>query len=246
MMGALMDKLVVHSVCSPDFAPLDKVKTSTALFNYHGYDYRLHVDPLWIGWPSKIWHYLDLVLNAPTEGATHYMFVDAADVVPLVGPDELLTLWKQEFNHPWVYCGEVNIWSPNLFQPEEYPTPPGMFRYLNAGICIGEVEHMKKWWSEWMRPPASMPESDQDWLHGKLMAHWPDAFILDQGCQLFQCMCAADPIMEIEPGYAYNTVTWTEPKVLHFNGGTDITWAKDPKSNPPDINRRLVWEHWLR
>ena len=241
----MKNKLVVHSICSPSFASLDKVETVTALFNYHGYDYRMFVDPLWIGWPSKLWHFLDVVLNQPADGATHYMFVDGADVVPLVGPDELLARWG-EFNHPWVYCAEINMWKPGLYTPEEYPTPDGMFRYLNAGVCIGEVGHMKRWWGEWMRPPATMPESDQDWLHHRLVAHWPDAFILDQECRLFQCMCGADPVMEVKPGYAHNTVTKTEPGILHFNGGTDITWADDPKGYKSGINRRLVWEHWLQ
>jgi hypothetical protein len=176
------------------------------------------------------------------EDFTHIMFIDAMDVVVLAGADEVMERFFA-LGHPWVYNAEINIWSPGSFEPDDYPPCDTPFRYLNAGACIAEQKHMAYWYSKWTEGgeaiPRHLPGGDQDWVAEHFLLSYPDAIKLDTGCELFQCACGAqmgdDPIIQVSPGKVHNRVTGTDPLIIHFNGGTDIT----------DDQRRILWEHWV-
>lgn len=233
--------LVVTSVASLPCAEMPETHAVKAIFEYWGYDYRIHLDYLWHGWASKM-DWLIEACHRFTE-ATHIMFVDARDVVVLCPPDELMERWAK-FNHPWVYGAEPFIWSPGSFQPEDYPTPPNaMYRYLNSGVSIGEREHMLKWLNKWTDNGKSPPvclKGDQDWMAARFIESYPDAIKLDTGCELFQNMCGSlvgdTPNCVITPGNVYNRITNTHPAVAHFNGGDVIT----------EPERRGLWEHFSK
>lgn len=229
------------------FATLPKTYAVASILDYHGFDYTMKLDYLWVGWLSKLYHMMD-VAKELREDYTHLMFIDCADVVVLASPDEVMERFLS-FNHPWVYNAEPFIWSPNSFQPEDYPpvpdrpgtgaTPNVKYRYLNAGASIGEIEFMDKWLTRWCRPGSSS-RGDQDWLAGRFLESYPDAMMLDTNCELFQCMCGSqvgdNPHVALSPGVAHNRITGTYPLIVHFNGGTDIT----------DEKRKPLWQHWLR
>ena len=226
-------KLAVLSVCDYAFSQMPKTHAVSQIMDRFGYDYRLYVDPLWHGWPSKVKYYTEAVpkLLDTDPDITHVMFIDSSDVVLLCGPDELMARWKQ-FNHPWVYNAEPHIWPLNSFQPEDYPTPPdAYYRYLNGGAYIGELKHVAHYYRKWTETPIVCEKSDQHWMAERYLLDHPDAIQLDHGCKLFQCMCGSDWLVDIVPGHLYNRETETDPKVIHFNGGTDIT-ATD---------RRALW-----
>lgn len=229
-------KLVVVSVCDYNFSVMLKVHAVTDILSAWGYDYRLFVDYLWHGWVSKQDHFIRV--SHEIADATHLMFIDAADVVLLCGPDELMERWGQ-FGHPWVYSAEPNIWSPDSFQPEDYPTPDVKYRYLNSGASVGEVAHIRDCfdrWTDFDRKPPVCRRGDQDWMARHFILDWPDAIKLDTNCDLFQCMCGSDIHTSMTPGKVHNNITGTDPAVIHFNGGTDITVPA----------RRGLWEHLLK
>jgi len=227
-------RLKVISVADQVFASLPKTQTVTRIMAYHGFDYEMKLDYLWCGWISKIWHLLDSLPELCLD-YTHLMFVDAADVVLLGSPDEVMARYFA-FGHPWVFNAEQYIWAPDSFQPADYPTPrDAVFRYLNSGALIGEVAFIAQWMNEWGRP-ASISRGDQDWYAAHFIENYPDAMHLDIGCKLFQCLCGAEDFVEIEPGRLYNPKTDTYPLITHWNGGTDITVK--PKA-------RLLWEHYF-
>ena len=226
-------KLVVLGVVDHAFSLKPKVHAVSAILKSLGYDYRLHEDPLWFGWPSKLISFVEKIPTLVGE-ATHVMCIDAADVVVLCEQDELMERWEA-FNHPWVYNTEPHIWSPNSHTPEEYPTPDVYNRYFNAGACIGEIHHMIKWYTEWTQEPIKCKRGDQDWLANRYLWHYPDAMKLDTNCDLFQCMCGNDKHSEVSPGHLHNTLTGTDPAVIHYNGGTDITKPE----------RRILWDHLI-
>ena len=241
MMGDSMFKVLATSVVNRAFDGLPKVRAVDEIMAYHGYDYVRHVDHAWIGWPSKLLYLID-VCRRMTE-YTHILFMDAADVVALAGPDVVMERWRA-FDHPWVYNAEPFIWSHGSFQPEDYPTPPeALYRYLNSGACIGEREHMVDWFDRWtdgfVNYPLSLPRGDQDWMAARFIDAFPAAIKLDINCELFQCMCGSlaqpEPHCTMLPGEVRNNTTGTSPLIIHFNGGDDIT--------SPD--RRLLWHHWL-
>lgn len=230
-------RLRVASVADYAFSILPSTKMVTALFQYHGFDYEPVVDMLWFGWPSKLQGFIRLVRGLDAS-YTHIMFIDARDVVPLAGPDAVMERYL-EFGHPWVYAAEPFIWSQGSFAPGDYPTPAdATYRYLNAGACIGEVEHIRSWFGRWPEP-VDLPRGDQDWLAARYIESYPDAIELDIGCELFQCMCGSEvgdePFVTLSPGKAYNRITDTYPLMVHANGGSDIT----------DEHFRTLWGHYF-
>lgn len=236
-------KLLVASVVDPLCAREPRTKAVTDILKYWGFDYRPIIDNAWIGWPSKLLGFIEIAHELAAEGEyTHLMFIDARDIVLLAGPDEVMKRWHK-FNHSWVFIAEPFIWSPGSFQPSDYPTPQCVYRYLNGGASIGEVVHISAYFNKWTdngkNLPLSLPCGDQDWLAEKFIEDYPDAIMLDHECTLFQCMCGSltcnPPQVTIAPGRIHNKVTRTDPLVIHFNGGDDIT----------DPTRSILWKHWL-
>lgn len=235
-------RLKVFTVVNPPFAVMPKTEAVRRIFAYHGYDHTQRIDPLWFGWPSKLIGMIDLVRNLD-ESYTHVMLSDGADVVVLASPDEVMERWR-EFDHPWVFGAEPHIWSPNSFTPEQYPTPQCTYRYLNAGVSIGERAHILEWYRRWTNDFTEDPQctrGDQDWYAERLIRHYPEAMILDHNCELFQNMCGSevgsedDRIAHVTRGQVYNSETNTYPLIIHYNGGTDITL--------PD--RSFLWDQWV-
>jgi len=230
-------KLKVFSVVNHAYSILPKVKAVSAVLAYHGYDYTQHVDPSWFGWPSKLINFIRMVKDLDPS-YTHVMLIDGADVVTLAGPEQVMSRWS-EFNHPWVFNAEPHIWSPESFTPEQYPTPQCTYRYLNAGASIGEREHILRWYREWTNDFSEDPmciHGDQDWYAERFIRFYPEAIQLDHNCHLFQCMCGSDWLCDVTPGHLHNNDTNSDPLIIHFNGGTDITL--------PD--RSFLWDHWIQ
>ena len=219
-------KLLSASVVDIPYSEMPKCQAVKMLFERWHYDYRQVIDPLWYGWPSKITGAISLVRELQDTDYTHLLFVDGADVVPLA-PQEVVMERYLEIGHPWLFCAEQNIWSPGSFEPRDYPTPDVVYRYLNSGIMLGEIEHMARWYDEWEPIPARLKTGDQDWYARKFIKHFPEAIALDTGCKVFQTMCGSlvgdEPNCLMEPGQVYNRITNTLPVLIHFNGGDDIT-----------------------
>jgi hypothetical protein len=231
-------KLKVLSVVDPVFASLAKTQAVRDIYAHHGYDHTQMVDNLWFGWPSKLIGVIGLIRDLDPS-YTHVMISDGADVVVLAPPEVVMERWAS-FGHPWVFNAEPHIWSPGSFTPEQYPTSQQyIYRYLNAGVSIGERAHVYEWFRRWTNDFTEDPQcikGDQDWYAERFIRHYPEAIRLDHNCELFQCMCGSDGLCAIAPGHLYNRETDTDPLVIHFNGGTDITL--------PD--RRLLWQHWIQ
>lgn len=239
----MTDKLLVASVVDPVCAKEAKTQAVTAILEHHGFDYRPIVDEGWFGWPSKLLGQIKLVHDlAISKEYTHLMFIDARDIVLLDGPGEVMKRYY-EFDHPWVYNAEPFIWSPDSFQPEDYPTPKCIYRYVNGGASVGLISHMNRYYNKWTKfgadPPVNLPRGDQDWIAARFIEDYPDAIMLDHNCELFQCMCGslmpAGPNCMLLQGKVINHITKTNPIVIHFNGGDDITSPE----------RRMLWDHWI-
>lgn len=240
-----MDKLLVAYEVDVAFALQPKCKAVKAILEYHGFDIHPTEVTLWRGFIDKLLHFIDVVRVVAEQGEyTHLMFIDASDVVLLDGPGEVMRRYHA-LNHPWVCNAEPVIWTPGSFQYEDYKTPECEYRYLNSGASIGEVGHMLKWFNKWTdngkrRPtPADVSMGDQDWMAARFIEGYPDAMTLDHQCELFQTMCHSlvgdNPHCVITPGKVHNRVTGTDPIVIHFNGGDDITRP----------GRRELWQHWV-
>ncbi len=233
-----MYKLAVISIISHNLKDEPQVAAVRDILAHWGYHHIQHVDYLWHGWSSK----LDFNYRMCHEltDFTHLMYVDARDVVVLAGPDEVMDRWYT-IGHPWVYSAEPFIWSQGSFEPEDYSTPDVTYRYLNSGAYIAKREHLVEWFDRWIPNGAipALPRGDQDWMAARFIEDYPAAIEVDCGCELFQSMCGSlvgdKPHCTMLPGYVCNLVTSTEPLVIHFNGGDDITKP----------NRRYLWAHLI-
>lgn len=229
------EKLVVTSISSYPYAARPQVKLVTKLFNHWGYDYRPYVDPLWQGFASKL-HYMASYAESLIGEATHVLFTDSSDVIPLYGPDRLMDIWH-ELGHPWIFCAEPHIWPEESFQHGDYPAKAGgdwkNNSYLNSGCYLGEVEHIAKWFAEWTWIPILRRTDDQEWMTGKYIEHYPDAIKLDMDCKIFLCECGNAWNMEVTPGrcsYGEVDICTSHPGIVHFNGGSDILTQPEAKT----------------
>lgn len=195
------------------------------ILDHWGYDHYQRVVNKQVGLTTKLREYFKLVRDLDAS-YTHVMLMDAKDVVVLAGPEVVMERWLK-FGHPWVFNAEPHIWPPTAGLPEDYPGPQVCYKYLNSGVSIGEREHILKWYARWTDDFTTVPEemgpSSQGWLTAHYFEHYHDLLLVDHNCDLFQTMCGSRARTIRTPGHCHNTVTGTEPLIIHYNGGADIT-----------------------
>ena len=230
-----MDKLIVASIVDPKCAREAKTRACLAVLKYHGFEVYQKIDPNWHDWGTK----LSFAAETCRElvDYTHILFLDARDVILLAGPDEVMERYYQ-FNHPWVYGTQDSIWPiPSPFGPEDYPPCRSGYRYLNGGMCLGERKHMERyyrqWTDNWTVDISKGVHSEQLWMATRFLEGYPEAIKLDNNCELFQC--PTGHWCKIMPGRLHNELTGTDPLVIHFNGGRDVTTPE----------RKILWNHWV-
>lgn len=242
-----MHKLLVAMVTDTACAVEPRTVAVKAVLKHHGFDILHTIPPVWCGqgdYLSKLLGFINIVQEAAAVGKyTHLCFVDARDVIFLVGPDEVMERYLT-LGHPWVYAAEPFIWPPDSFEPDDYPPCDTPYRYLNGGASIGEVGHMLEQFN--LRTdggkalPTYLPKGEQGWLATLFLEGHPDAIKLDTGCELFMCLCGSrvgdEPYVTVSPGKVHNRVTGTDPLIVHFNGGDDVTAP----------GNRELWEHWFK
>ena len=199
------------------------------LLELKGWKIELEVEPTWTGFVAKV-RWLQRCARELTQ-YTHLALLDARDIVMLGTPDEVMERYF-EFNHPWVFNAEPFIWPANAGEPEDFPECEGPYRYPNAGAHIGEREHILKHLDGQL-----LGEEREDGLYyTRMYLGTPGSILLDHQCKLFQCMCGSlvgpEPHCTMTPGHVHNNTTGTDPLIIHFNGGDDITQP----------HRRILWD----
>jgi len=211
-----MPSIIAISIVSENLVDEPKTVASFSTLEDHGWVYHRVVAPIWGGFATK--------LKCVHEMAkfftrfTHIMFVDARDVVLLGTPDQVLKRFL-EFDHPWVCGAEVNLWPVDSFPRDVFPKSSTCWRFLNSGAYVANREHLLACFEKW--PDIPNDADDQRWLAERFLEG--NDILLDYKCKLIQNMCGSDHLMFMEYGRAYNMLTHTEPLIVHFNGGTDIT-----------------------
>jgi len=212
-----MNNIVAISIISENLVDEPKTVASLSTLQAHGWIYVRKVVSRWSGFALK----LKIVYELAQElnNFTHIMFVDARDVVLLAPPGQVLKRFL-EFYRPWVCGAEVNLWPVDSFPRDVFPKSSTCWRFLNSGAYVANREHLLACFEKW--PDIPDEADDQRWLASRFLEN-PDDILLDTGCKLIQNMCGSDHLIYMEYGRAYNMLTHTEPLIIHFNGGTDIT-----------------------
>lgn len=69
------------------------------------------------------------------------LFIDAFDSILVAGPDELDRVYEEEYSGKIVFGGESNCW-PNAHVHQHFDHKDSKWRYLNAGVTIGNFQVM--------------------------------------------------------------------------------------------------------
>lgn len=188
---------------------------------------------------SKILTFLRAVYDLSDE---YLLYIDAWDVICLRGPDEL-TARFESIGHPWLMNAEMNCW-PDSALASRYPACDTPYRYLNSGCMMFKREYAKKWASTvitstlYEEPVEKFQSSDQHWW---ALRHFenPGLIKLDTRCEMFQCLYQSRQVMQFSLWNATNTLTGTQPLVIHFNSNGNINqlrgvlWDVDPPHPTP-------------
>jgi hypothetical protein len=169
----------------------------------------------WKGFGTKIillQQYLKLLA-----GYTHFIFVDAYDVIFLDGLENIEKIYDARFQDQIVFSTEKNCW-PDPTLANSYPENESLYKYLNSGSYMAPIEKFLNLLKEY-----SVGYADDDQLF------FTNVFLkgnitLDYNCEIFQCYSfIAEGEFEYKSGRLINKNTGTEPSIIHGNGRTDMT-----------------------
>lgn len=231
-----MNICAIMSMGPPAIAEEPKTIAVRAILEAKGWDVAAEIEHKWSGFMAKV-RWAKTCAEELTQ-FTHLLLMDARDVVVLDPPEVILERFL-EFDHPWVFNAEPHIWPQGMCEPGEYPPCEGPYRYLNSGAFIAERTHLLDCLSRWSphgnRLTHIIAMGEDGPFYTNYYLDEPGAIELDHGCELFQCMCGSDWLCTVTPGDVHNVKMDSHPRIIHFNGGTDIT--------QPD--RRELWQHLL-
>ena len=134
---------------------------------------------------------LDLTFEALKNIKTKYILAaDAKDVLMLDHPNKALEIFKKEFNCKMLFQASL-IHFPTINTKEfEESVAKTRFRYLNAGLMIGETEFVRKMFNkaaEIMSKKKTEWYFDQEIFKRFYKKYYPQIQI-DQECRIFQSL----------------------------------------------------------
>ena len=143
-------------------------------------------------------------------------FSDAYDIILCSSLDEITGRYL-EFKHDIIFSSERFCWPDEELATEIISTNKTIepyndtpYKYLNSGMFIGKVKHIKKLLSE-------IPnDSDDQLYYQKEYISKRHDIVLDLEGYIFTCF---DPKVTINQGQLYNPVTKCYSCVYHGNGG---------------------------
>ena len=143
-------------------------------------------------------------------------FSDAYDIILCSSLDEITGRYL-EFKHDIIFSSERFCWPDEELATEIISTNKTIepyndtpYKYLNSGMFIGTVKHIKKLLSE-------IPnDSDDQLYYQKEYISKRHDIVLDLEGYIFTCY---DPKVTIQQGQVYNPVTKCYSCVYHGNGG---------------------------
>lgn len=204
-------KIKIITVATREDEGLEKLKESCKKFNL---DLEvLGMGTQWKGFGTKViltGDYLNTL-----EGYTHFMFVDAYDVI-IIG-DNIEEKYKEFGEDAIVFSAEKCCWpKPDL--AKDYPIYDIQWRYLNSGSYIAPIE---KYLRLLDKNPPTYAMDDQ--LYFTELFLKGEDILLDTHCKLFQSIAFEhDTDFKLTDTYLINRDTNTRPLVLHGNGKTTM------------------------
>lgn len=171
------------------------------------------------GGAQKINLLKDELSTYPDLGNHIILFTDSYDVLFLDEPKEIVRRFRN-LESPVVFSAEKTCW-PDERLSEKYPLTMSEYRFLNSGGFIGYGDHINE-----IINKVSVGNDYDDQLY------YTERFleslegnkntILDHQQELFQTLGDAVNDVKIIDGQLKNTITNTNPIIVHGNGGSYV------------------------
>lgn len=178
----------------------------------HNLDFHV-IEGEWKGFGTKIietYNYVKYLDNY-----THFIFVDAYDVIFLGDPEPLI---KYQ-DHVIISC-EKACW-PDATLESKY-TDGGIWKYPNSGSYFAPIDLFIKIFDE---NPIEFKDDDQLWFH-KVILRNDYKILRDTNCTIFQSIAFEEEGDFEYEGSFKNKKKDSYPVVIHGNGKTDMSKIK--------------------
>ena len=191
--------------------------------------YGFSIDPLGVGngdWDvsgegggQKIVWFADFLNEAPIADDEKVMFTDSYDVLFAGNEGDVL------FNVDWdeiLFAAEKFCWPDKSLADRFAPAP---YPYLNSGCYLGKAGNLRTLLNSIISKHGreEVENGDDQGLFTEAYLdqdEFPFVIRLDGACTVFNCVNGAseDLLVDKKRGTVKNTVTGTNPAVIHFNG----------------------------
>lgn len=207
-------KTKVITVATNEAEGLERLKNSCAI---HDIDLEiLGMGNSWMGFGSKIiWtkEYLEIL-----EGYTHFIFIDAYDVLFFEKLEEIEYLYEEFYKDKILFSGEKGCY-PDWDLMSVYPEADSEWKYLNSGSYMAPIDSFLKLFEKY---PVKFSDDDQRYFTNIFLND--NKIILDTKCIIFQSIAfQANDDFIFSANKVINNKTKSMPSIVHGNGRTDLT-----------------------
>lgn len=158
-------------------------------------------------------------LKSLTHDYTHFIFVDAYDVVFLGDMDRIEARYRA-LDGGVIFSGEKGCW-PDPGKAEQYPGNPSAWRYLNSGSYMAPIQDFLEFVSHY---DISDEVDDQRYFTNIFLQNYTgDKIKIDSKCMLFQSIAFEEPRDFELTDSLRNSKHGTEPLIIHGNGRTNMS-----------------------
>jgi len=224
-----IDRFMVITVATEENEALDRFKESC---HQNNIPYKiLGLGQEWTGGPAengvllrpggaqKINLLKEELRSYPDLGNHIILFTDSYDVLFFDGPQEIVKRFR-EMESPVVFSAEKTCW-PDETLSEKYPITMSEYRFLNSGGFIGYGDHINTIIN---KVTVGNDYDDQLYYTERFFEslEGDKNIVLDHQQELFQTLGDAVNDVEFVDGVLKNTVTNSNPIIVHGNGGAYV------------------------
>lgn len=189
--------------------------------DFFGYDYHIIEDKPYIWFGTKIIETYNYVKTIQDE-YTHFIFVDAHDVVFLRGLYQNQYTFPPNFFDQNFFSAEKACW-PDSSLADKYPNNGSDWKYLNSGSYSFNIKEFIKMVDD---NTVVHKEDDQLWFTNRFLENKYN-IVLDYGSIVFQSIAFENTTADV-PDFFYDSTTLRNkygafPFIIHANGGTDMS-----------------------
>lgn len=166
------------------------------------------------------------------------LICDTFDVVPLGCQEEIVEKFNaiccNDFNKV-IFSSEVYCWPDNELS-DSYPESDSKYKFLNSGCIIGYRHTIYNLIKDDLILDY---DDDQRYFTKKYLDNQNNQIILDNKCELFQCLNGSHNDITIFRNRCYNKYTDSYPVFIHGNGPSKIALNRFTNYIETDVKKNM-------